>query len=239
MSEKLAAVTAGEDVAAAVTVEVPDAARCPRYTARVIDNVKVGPSPRMARRARDCCRGPFHQQRRGRDELHPVPATASRCTPSISRQVASADGCAHIVVRAAADGETPYHPGRGGSRADERHDGHRHTRAAPWRSPASWAAEIQRGHRGDHLRAFGVRRLRARPHLPHEPQSGPYLREPPCATSAVWTIICAKLRLARPRRRFMAEVSGGTVRPRRWWTSYELSHRPVRSSSSASRALWP
>ena len=43
--EKLAAVTAGEDVAAAVTVEVPDAARCPRYTARVIDNVKVGPSP--------------------------------------------------------------------------------------------------------------------------------------------------------------------------------------------------
>ena len=27
--------TAGEDVAAAVTVEVPDAARCPRYTARV------------------------------------------------------------------------------------------------------------------------------------------------------------------------------------------------------------
>ncbi len=42
---KLAAVTAGEDVAAAVTVEVPDSERCCRYTARVIDNVKVGPSP--------------------------------------------------------------------------------------------------------------------------------------------------------------------------------------------------
>ena len=41
--EKLASVTAGGDVAAAVTVEVPDAARCPRYTARVVDNVKVGP----------------------------------------------------------------------------------------------------------------------------------------------------------------------------------------------------
>ena len=40
----------------------------------------------MARRARDRRRGPFHQQRRGRDELHPVPATASRCTPSISRK---------------------------------------------------------------------------------------------------------------------------------------------------------
>lgn len=47
--EKLPAVTAGEDVAGAVTVEVPDAARCPRYTARVIDNVKVGPSPEWAR----------------------------------------------------------------------------------------------------------------------------------------------------------------------------------------------
>ena len=42
---KLAAVTAGEDVAATVTVEVPDSERCCRYTARVIDNVKVGPSP--------------------------------------------------------------------------------------------------------------------------------------------------------------------------------------------------
>ena len=42
---KLAAVTAGPDVADAVSVEVPEAERCPRYTARVIDNVKVGPSP--------------------------------------------------------------------------------------------------------------------------------------------------------------------------------------------------
>ena len=42
---KLAAVTAGEDVAASVTVDVADPERCCRYTARVIDNVKVGPSP--------------------------------------------------------------------------------------------------------------------------------------------------------------------------------------------------
>ena len=42
---KLAAVTAGPDVAETVSVEVPEAERCPRYTARVIDNVKVGPSP--------------------------------------------------------------------------------------------------------------------------------------------------------------------------------------------------
>ncbi len=42
---KLAAVTAGADVAEVVSVTVEDAERCPRYTARVIDNVKVGPSP--------------------------------------------------------------------------------------------------------------------------------------------------------------------------------------------------
>ncbi len=42
---KLADLTEGEDVAATVSVEIPEATRCPRYTARVIDNVKVGPSP--------------------------------------------------------------------------------------------------------------------------------------------------------------------------------------------------
>ena len=45
LAAKLPAVTAGAPVADAVTVEVTDPARCARYTARVIDNVKVGPSP--------------------------------------------------------------------------------------------------------------------------------------------------------------------------------------------------
>ena len=42
---KLPAVTAGVDVAETVAVTVAETDRCPRYTARVIDNVKVGPSP--------------------------------------------------------------------------------------------------------------------------------------------------------------------------------------------------
>lgn len=45
MAAKLPAATAGAPVADAVTVEVADPARCARYTARVIDGVKVGPSP--------------------------------------------------------------------------------------------------------------------------------------------------------------------------------------------------
>ncbi len=45
LAAKLPAVTAGAPVADAVTVEVADPARCARYTARVIDGVKVGPSP--------------------------------------------------------------------------------------------------------------------------------------------------------------------------------------------------
>ena len=102
--EKLAAVTAGEDVAAAVTVEVPDAARCPRYTARVIDNVKVGPSPEwLAERVTAAG---------GRSINNVVDVTnyilylyGQPLHAFDFAKVASADGCAHIIVRAAADGE--------------------------------------------------------------------------------------------------------------------------------------
>ena len=102
--EKLPAVTAGEDVAAAVIVEVPDAARCPRYTARVIDNVKVGPSPEwLAERVTAAG---------GRSINNVVDVTnyilylyGQPLHAFDFAKVASADGCAHIVVRAAADGE--------------------------------------------------------------------------------------------------------------------------------------
>ena len=102
--EKLPAVTAGEDVAGAVTVEVPDAARCPRYTARVIDNVKVGPSPEwLAERVTAAG---------GRSINNVVDVTnyilylyGQPLHAFDFAKVASADGCAHIVVRAAADGE--------------------------------------------------------------------------------------------------------------------------------------
>ncbi len=45
MAAKLSACTAGSDVADAATVEIADVERCGRYTARIIDNVKIGPSP--------------------------------------------------------------------------------------------------------------------------------------------------------------------------------------------------
>ena len=45
MAAKLADVTAGEDVANTVTLDIVDAERSSRYVARVIDHVKVGPSP--------------------------------------------------------------------------------------------------------------------------------------------------------------------------------------------------
>ena len=102
--EKLPAVTAGEDVAGAVTVEVPDAARCPRYTARVIDNVKVGPSPEWLVE-RVTAAG-------GRSINNVVDVTnyilylyGQPLHAFDFAKVASADGCAHIIVRAAADGE--------------------------------------------------------------------------------------------------------------------------------------
>ena len=81
-----------------------DVARCPRYTARVIDNVKVGPSPEwLAERVTAAG---------GRSINNVVDVTnyilylyGQPLHAFDFAKVASADGCAHIVVRAAADGE--------------------------------------------------------------------------------------------------------------------------------------
>lgn len=43
---KLEQFIAGEDVSKAVSIEIADEELCQRYTARVIDNVKIGPSPK-------------------------------------------------------------------------------------------------------------------------------------------------------------------------------------------------
>ena len=83
---------------------VPDAARCPRYTARIIDNVKVGPSPEwLAERVTAAG---------GRSINNVVDVTnyilylyGQPLHAFDFAKVASADGCAHIIVRAAADGE--------------------------------------------------------------------------------------------------------------------------------------
>ncbi len=45
MAARLAEVEQGADVADLVSVDVVDFDRCPRYTARVVDNVKIGSSP--------------------------------------------------------------------------------------------------------------------------------------------------------------------------------------------------
>ena len=83
---------------------MPDAARCPRYTARVIDNVKVGPSPEwLAERVTAA----------GSRSINNVVDVTNYILYLYGQplhafdfaKVASADGCAHIVVRAAADGE--------------------------------------------------------------------------------------------------------------------------------------
>ncbi len=101
---KVDAVTAGADVASDVTVEIEDSERCPRYTARVIDGVKVGPSPDwLAER---------------------VTAAGARSINNVvdvtnyilflygqplhafdARALAGADGKMHVVVRPAKDGE--------------------------------------------------------------------------------------------------------------------------------------
>ena len=102
--EKLPAVTAGEDVAGAVTVEVPDAARCPRYTARVIRGCKVGPSPDwMVERLAAI----------GQRSVNNIVDVTNYILFLLGQplhafdlaKLKNADGLAHIVIRAAEDGE--------------------------------------------------------------------------------------------------------------------------------------
>ena len=74
MVAKLAPAADGAPVDEAVSVTIDDPTRCPRYTARVIRGVKVGPSPDWMVERLAATRLALHQQHRGRDELHPVPA---------------------------------------------------------------------------------------------------------------------------------------------------------------------
>ena len=101
---KLPAVTAGPNVAEAVTVDVEDDVRCPRYTARVIDSVKVGPSPDwLAERVAAAGGRPINNVVDVTNYilyLYGQPLHAFDFA-----KVASPDGCAHIIVRAAGDGE--------------------------------------------------------------------------------------------------------------------------------------
>ena len=94
----------GDDINKYMSVEVKDTDLCPRYTARVIDNVKVGPSPEwLAERVTAA----------GGRSINSVVDVTNYILYLYGQplhafdfaKVASADGCAHIIVRAAADGE--------------------------------------------------------------------------------------------------------------------------------------
>ncbi|MEC4183788.1 phenylalanine--tRNA ligase subunit beta [Adlercreutzia sp. R21] len=101
---KLAAVTAGAGVDASVTVEVADADRCPRYTARVIDNVKVGPSPDwLAERVSAAGGRPINNVV---DVTNYILYLYGQPLHAFDYDtLAAADGSVHIVVRGAHDGE--------------------------------------------------------------------------------------------------------------------------------------
>jgi phenylalanyl-tRNA synthetase beta chain len=97
-------------------VRIEDAELCPRYTARVIKGVKIGPSPGLVARHLGKSRHSQHQQCRGRDELRHArnrPA-AARIRLSFSgtksrlcadNETHRQDACATIVVRRATAGE--------------------------------------------------------------------------------------------------------------------------------------
>lgn len=101
---KLAGITGGAPAAEAATVEIADADRCHRYNARIIENVKVGPSPAwLAERVTAA----------GARSINNVVDVTNYILFLYGQplhafdfdRIKSADGMAHVIVRAAADGE--------------------------------------------------------------------------------------------------------------------------------------
>lgn len=104
MAAKLEGVTAGAPVADTVAIDILDADRCPRYTARIIDNVKVGPSPEwLAERVTAAgCRSINNVV----DVTNYIMFLFGQPLHAFdANRLAEADGKVRIVVRPAADGE--------------------------------------------------------------------------------------------------------------------------------------
>ena len=87
-----------------VTVEIEDPTRCPRYTARVIKDVKIGPSPQwLAERVAAAGARPINNVV---DVTNYILFLYGQPLHSFDYdKLVSADGKAHIIVRAAGDGE--------------------------------------------------------------------------------------------------------------------------------------
>jgi len=92
------------NVADLATVEVADATRCPRYTARVIKNVKIGPSPQwLAERVTAAGARPINNVV---DVTNYILFLFGQPLHAFDYdKLVGADGKAHIVVRAAEEGE--------------------------------------------------------------------------------------------------------------------------------------
>ena len=130
-----------------------------------------GPEPRLAGRARGRRGRPLHQQHRGRDELHPVPAGPAAARVRLRQAGRRGRQGAH---RGAPGGRrrAVHHARRRRPPARARHDRHRHARARRG-AGRRHGRPRDRGHRGYHHGAAGGRRVRPRAHQPHEPQPGP------------------------------------------------------------------
>jgi len=96
--------TNAEDVRDLVSVEIDDPELCPRYTARIIRDVKVGPSPQwLVERITALGARPINNVV---DVTNYVMFLTGQPLHAFDLgKLTERDGCRHIVVRAAADGE--------------------------------------------------------------------------------------------------------------------------------------
>ncbi len=104
MAAVLDGVTAGADVSETVSIDILDADRCPRYTARIVDGVKVGPSPEwLAERVTAAgCRSINNVV----DVTNYIMFLFGQPLHAFDAdKLAEPDGKVRIVVRPAADGE--------------------------------------------------------------------------------------------------------------------------------------
>ena len=218
---------------------IEDAVRCPRYSARVIRGVKVGPSPDwMVERLAAI----------GQRSINNIVDVTNYILFLFGQplhafdldKLKGADGCAHVVIREAEDGAKFTTLDERGAHAHFRHDRHRHARAAVlWRSRASWVALTPRSptETTDILLESGD--LRAGPHLAAPRATWGLSLKAPCAMSAALTTTASK---SAPLLRRLSSWKSPAAMCRApsaavWvsWTSGRMSPKRL-TSPSASRA---
>ena len=216
-------------------VEVAEAKLCPRYSARVLEDVRLGPSPDWLVRRLEAV---------GARSINNVVDVTNFVLWELGQPLHAFDldtlAAATIVVRLGRRGREAPDPRRRGARAARDRPGDRRRRSGRWRSPASWAGSPPKSPRRRAASCSRARTSTARRVRAHREARSASTPTPAIASSAApiprapWPRSIAPRRCS-PRSRvlsFAAAYSTWSIRP----SSFAARSRSRRDASMPSPA---